>query len=231
MKQHHPARICVSVAAPSVAEAVRIAREAEPLADVIEIRLDALAAPEIPPFLEEVRTPLLFTNRPAWEGGGFAGDETARVAPLLAALAAGAAYVDIELNAEPALRDQVLAAARAHGGQVIVSWHDFKVTPSAQAIATILQEQYRSGAHIGKIVTTARDFRDVLRVLALQDEAAEMEFPLIAFCMGRPGMISRVATLELNGFMTYAAPDHGAATAPGQLSASVLRRLLADLTP
>jgi 3-dehydroquinate dehydratase-1/3-dehydroquinate dehydratase/shikimate dehydrogenase len=231
MEQNAHARICVSIAAPSVAEAVRAAKEAQPLADVIEIRLDALAAPEIGPFTEQLHKPLLFTNRPAWEGGSFTGDEEVRIEPLLRALAAGAAYVDIELGTDPGLQQQVISAARENSGKVLVSWHDFKVTPSAQALATILQRQYRSGAHIGKIVTTARDFRDVLRVLDLQTEAAELDFPLIAFCMGRPGMISRLATLELNGFMTYAAPDRGPATAPGQLEVSALRRLAASFAP
>ncbi|MEJ2033668.1 MAG: type I 3-dehydroquinate dehydratase [Deltaproteobacteria bacterium] len=222
------AKICVSIAAPSVAEAMRAARKAEPQADVIEIRLDGLAAPDIPAFIEGLHKPLLFTNRPAWEGGSWTGDEQSRIELLLRSLAAGASYVDIELGTDPDLQQQVLATAREYGSRVIISWHDFKATPSAQALATIFQRQYRSGAHIGKIVTTARDFPDVLRVLDLQVEAAELDFPLIAFCMGRPGKISRIATMELNGFMTYAAPDHGPITAPGQLPVSVLRRLAAD---
>lgn len=229
MEQKTGPKICVSIAAPSVAEAVRAAEAIEPAADVIEIRLDALAAPEISPFIDKLHKPLLFTNRPTREGGSFTGEERSRIKPLLEALAAGAAYVDVELSTDSDLQQQVLTAAREHGGRVIVSWHNFQATPSAQALAIVFQKQYRSGAHIGKIVTTARDFRDVLRVLDLQVEAAEMDFPLIAFCMGRPGTISRVATLELNGFMTYAAPDRGSATAPGQLPVSVLRRWAADL--
>ena len=46
-----------------------------------------------------------------------------------------------------------------------------------------MQEQ---GADIGKIVTTAKDYVDVLHVLSLQEKAAELDFPLIAFCMGTP---------------------------------------------
>jgi 3-dehydroquinate dehydratase I len=218
-------RICVSIAAPTVQEALAIGRRAEISADVVEIRLDALAHPEISPFIEQLRAPLLFTNRPVWEGGRFSGKEQERIDLLRAALEAGAAYVDIEVQAEADLQESIITTARQKGARVIVSWHDFKTTPSAQALTTILQRQYRSGAAIGKIVTTARDFRDVLRVLTLQVEAAEMEFPLIAFCMGRPGMISRLATLMLNGYMSYAAPDDGLATAPGQLSLSSLRAM------
>ncbi len=221
-------RICVSVAHPSLEAALATARAVEAAADVIEIRLDSLETPAVRPFVEGIAKPLLFTNRPAWEGGGYAGDEAARVDLLIEAVAAGAAYVDLELRAEEAQRRRLLDAVKDSGCQCIVSWHDFKVTASAQGLAKIFQEMYRSGAQIGKIVTTARGFRDVLRVLNLQEEAAEMDFPLIAFCMGAAGVVSRVATCALGGYMTYAAPDTATATAPGQLPVGALRRIFTE---
>ena len=193
-------------------------------AAVLEIRLDAMDRPVIAPFVEKIDVPILFTCRPAWEGGSFTGTEEERFTLLEEAVKGGAAYVDVELRAEEKLRQHLLAVAREHQVKVIISWHDFKSTASAQALQSIFQEQYRSGADIGKIVTMARDFQDVLRVLALQDAASEMDFPLCAFCMGRTGMISRIATLELGGFMTYAAPDDGPTTASGQLSVSAMLR-------
>jgi len=223
-------RICVSIANPSVEAALAAAREAESLADVIEIRLDSMVAPAVRPFLDNLHKPLLFTCRPVWEGGGYEGDETARVDLLIDAAKGGAAYVDIELRTEESLRQRLLAAIEGTGCQCIVSWHDFKVTASPSGLAKVLQEMYRSGAAIGKIVTTARESLDVLRVLNLQEAAAEVDFPLIAFCMGAPGVVSRVATCALGGFMTYAAPDSGVSTAPGQLPLSVLAGMLAGLT-
>lgn len=215
-------KICVSVADGDPDRALAVAAGAAAQAAVVEIRLDAMARPVIAPFVEKLGVSILFTCRPAWEGGSFTGTEEARFALLEEAVKGGATYVDVELRADEKLRQHLLAVAREHQVKVIVSWHDFKTTASAQALQSIFQEQYRSGADIGKIVTTARDFQDVLRVLALQDVASEMGFPLCAFCMGRAGMISRVATLELGGFMTYAAPDDGPATAPGQLSVSAM---------
>lgn len=222
-------RICVSIADSSLDAALAAAKAAESLADVVEIRLDSLAEPVVEPFLAQAAKPLLFTCRPDWEGGNFTGDEAARVALLSQAVKAGAAYVDIELRAEESSRQQLLDVAKSTPCKVIVSWHDFKVTASAQGLSKLFQQMYRSGADIGKIVTTARDHRDVLRVLSLQDEAAEMDFPLIAFCMGPIGVVSRVATCSLGGYMTYAAPDVGAATAPGQLPVAILHRMLAEL--
>ena len=127
------------------------------------------------------------------------------------------------------LRQEVIARAVEQQTQVIVSWHNFDETPSADKLEEIFNEQYASGARIGKIVTMAKTSEDVLRVLSLQLLAAEKDFPLIAFCMGRAGIISRLATLELGGYMTYAAPDSGQATAPGQLQVSTLRTILQTL--
>ncbi|MDH3360289.1 MAG: type I 3-dehydroquinate dehydratase [Desulfobulbaceae bacterium] len=222
-------RICVSIADSSVDGALAAAKEAESLADVIEIRLDTLTEPAVEPFLAQVKKPLLFTCRPDWEGGNYKGDEAARIDLLCQAIKGGAAYVDVEMRAEESSRKQVLAAAKGTDCQVIVSWHDFKVTASAQGLKKLFEEMYRSGAAIGKIVTTAREYRDVLRVLNLQDEAAEMDFPLIAFCMGPIGKISRVATCGLGGYMTYAAPENGQTTAPGQLPVATLHKMLTEL--
>jgi 3-dehydroquinate dehydratase type I len=83
-----------------------------------------------------------------------------------------------------------------------------------------------SGAHVGKIVTTAQTANDVLRVLALQQEARAAGFPLTAFCMGEAGRISRLATLYLGGYMSYACLNEAQATAPGQLSVHRLRQLI-----
>ena len=219
-------RVCVSIAAETVAEAIASAEQAAVFADVIEIRLDTLSRPEISAFTASLTCPLLFTNRPTWEGGFFAGDEEARVALLHEAVLGGAAYVDIEMRADRAGREALLAAASSSETQVIISWHDFDGTPAAGELAGILAEQADSGARIGKIVTRAHDFKDVLRVLALQELAAARGFPLVAFCMGRVGAISRLATLELGGYMTYAAPELGQDTAPGQLPVSVMREIL-----
>lgn len=213
-------KICVSIARQDLDDAIEAAQAARSLADVIEIRLDSLAAPAIEPFMQAIATPLLFTNRPVWEGGQCNAPEEKRLELLLRAVHCGASYVDIELKSDEAavrrLRD---AAAGKDGSKIIISWHNFADTPGADELGDIFCRQKNSGAHIGKIVTMAHTSTDVLRVLQMQEQAHLQGFPLIAFCMGRAGMISRLATLELGGFMTYAALSAGEATAPGQLAA------------
>jgi len=223
-------KICVSIAERDPRRALELALASVPVADVLEIRLDVLERPDFAQFLAGVSdVPLLFTCRPDWEGGAFSGSEEERLQILAEAALAGGAYIDVELRSPEPLRSALIRQAQAVGAKVIVSWHDFKTTASAQALQSIVQDEYRSGADLGKIVTLARDFADVLRVLGLQELAAEVGFPLCAFCMGEVGKISRVATLELGGAMTYAAPDQGAPAAPGQLPVSALRRIREDL--
>ena len=221
--------ICVSIAASTAATALAGAKEVEAKADVIEIRLDSQKDPEVRTFIGQLDRPLLFTNRPIWEGGGFVGAEEKRVELLLQAVQENAAYVDIELKTEGNLRDMVLTTARSTSTQVILSWHNFEETPGADILRQMVIDQQRAGAHIGKIVTMARNYLDVLRILDLQTLAARHQFPLIAFCMGKAGAISRLATLRLGGYMTYAAPDAGISTAPGQFPISELRSLLSRI--
>lgn len=185
-----------------------------------------MLVPQIEPCVAALDRPLLVTNRPRWEGGLFAGSEAERVDQLCAAVQAGARYVDIELRTNAALRSRLIGAARDRGARVIVSSHDFAGTPPAATLLATLHQMRASGADLGKIVTTATNADEALRVLALQQEAGRLGFPLSAFAMGEPGRITRLATLYLGGAMTYAALDEHQATAPGQLSVGHLRSLI-----
>ena len=225
-----PAGICVSIACENETEAFDLAKQSEANADIIEIRLDRLARPDVDPFVKGLSKPLLFTNRPEWEGGAFKGSEVDRVGLLLKAVENDCSLVDLELKTAQELRAELLDVLIKHPQTgLIISWHDFSGTPSNDELGDILQQQIESGAHVGKIVTMANSYEDVLKVLNLQTIATENNFPLIFFCMGRMGMVSRLATLRLGGFMTYAAPDGGDESAPGQMKVSTLRTMMKKL--
>ncbi len=219
-------RICVAVGAGDAESAASLVAPVLPLVDVVEVRLDAMARPQVAECCRLIDRPLLFTNRAAWEGGAAGGDDLARIEPLLLAVEQGAAFVDLELRADSRARGRLLDAIQGTATRLILSSHDFSATPPAGSLRDTLRRMADSGAHIGKIITTARQATDVPRVLALQEEARELGMPLIAFCMGEVGRISRLATLYLGGFMTYVAVDEEQGTAPGQLSAARLHGLI-----
>jgi len=201
------------------------------LVDVIEIRIDGLREPLTRACIAALAKPVLATNRPIWEGGRFTGSEQERIDRLDAALRDGARLVDIELRTAPELCARLLSTAHRFDAKALVSSHDFTATPSAGRLSDLLLQMIASGADIGKIVTTATSPADTLRLLTLQQEAMTAAFPLCAFAMGEAGTISRLATLYLGGFMTYAALSQEQATAPGQITIHNLHRLLARLDP
>lgn len=221
--------ICVSIAVHDEAAVLRAIAPVLPLVDVVEIRLDCMRDFRIKACIAALEKPVLVTNRPSWEGGQWQGSEEDRADLLCQALQWGARYVDIELLAAPAIREQVLGQAARVGAEVIVSSHDFKTTPSRAILEQRLAQMMATGADIAKIVVTAHGPEESLRILALQELAMAAGFPLSAFAMGAAGAISRLATLYLGGFMTYAALSPELATAPGQLSVQELHALLALL--
>ena len=221
--------LCVAVSAQDPRSAIASVQPVIDLVDVVEIRLDGMQEVQVPELCKGITCPLLLTNRAQWEGGAFKGSEEERLRPLLDGIKHGAAYIDLELKTSEQLRQRLLDALQGTQTRLIVSHHNFAETPDSDALSAILKQQIESGAHIGKIVTMAHDHLDVLRVLNLQEEASKNNFPLIAFCMGEPGKLSRIITLLLGGFMTYAALDEEQATAPGQLTVQELKAALACL--
>lgn len=222
-------KICVSTGETDASSVNLAVQPILGLVDVIEVRLDAMKVPEVAKCCSLINKPLLFTHRPIWEGGAFSGFEDDRIGPLFEAVELQAAYVDFELRADPLLRQQLLDAMQTTPTRMILSWHDFTSTPDTDDLHDILQQMMDSGAQIGKIVTLATNITDVLRVLRLQETALERNFSLSCFCMGEVGLISRLVTLYLGGYMTYGAVSSEQATAPGQLEVSRLDTLVSNL--
>jgi len=218
--------ICVSIAAEDAAGIIAAVMPVVQLVDVVEIRLDGMIDPRIEQCVTNIPRPVLVTNRPTWEGGQYARSEQDRIDLLCQAIQSGAQYVDIELRTDVDLREQVQKVARKHGTRVIMSSHDFQGTPSFAVLKETLRQMTASGADVGKIVTTAMNAEEAVRILSLQQEALASHFPLSAFAMGAAGKISRLATLYLGGFMSYAAITAQQATAPGQLSVHDLHTLI-----
>ena len=123
-------KICVSIFESDPVKALASAARAASVADLVELRLDAMADPDPSFFLAGLNSPVLFTCRPEWEGGAFKGSEEERQRILMAAIDGGAAFVDIELRAEQEMRQGLISAAKKYGVKTIVSWHDFKTTAS-----------------------------------------------------------------------------------------------------
>jgi len=201
--------ICVPIAESLFSEVAKRLDSCEQRADMAEIRLDAISddisAPRISELISCSSVPLIFTCRCSDEGGAFKGEETERVACLREAVNAGAAFIDVELRTDAALRDPLVQYAHDSTCSVIMSWHDFSGTPSEVVLSAVLKQQVHAGADIAKIVTMAQKRVDILRLFSLYYLAFESDVPLISFCMGDAGRISRIACLAMGAFFYFVA--------------------------
>ena len=217
--------ICIPIAGTQTAEAIEKIRRASPLADIIELRIDRIPGADLGGLLAARHTPVIVTNRRRKEGGGFVGTEEERVGLLKEAVRLGADYVDIEAATDPALKKGLRETLVGSSSQLIVSWHDFSGTPSAEFLKTKLKDCMADGPAIVKIVTHAAITADCLRLLELIPYARQRDQAITAFCMGRPGKISRIMAPLLGSVFSYASLEPEEASAPGQLTIYQMREI------
>ncbi len=205
--------ICVSIAEQTLEDCLTAIKGLE----MAEVRIDktALSLVDITRlFGEPVK--LVATCRP-----GRRTDEE-RLAALLAAVEAGAAYVDIEVDAAEPLRQAVLAAARKKGCKVIVSYHNFTETPLRHYLLQIIEDCFDRGADIAKVICRVQNSQDCVRILSLYESRKN----LVALGMGPLGVITRIAAPFLGAPLTYASLGAGKETAEGQPDLQTLQAVM-----
>lgn len=208
--------ICVSLVEPT-AEACLRALEGVGLA---EIRLDKMRiGPAGVRKIFSGHPRLIATCRP----GGM--PEAKRRQFLLAAVKSGAAFVDVEIEADASFRERLISAAHARNRRVIISYHDFRRTPARAELEAVIERAFSYGADIAKIACRVRECRDNARLLGLLDSGR----PLIVVGMGTRGRLTRIVAPFLGSSWTYAALGGKPKTAPGQMEAASLERILLEL--
>ena len=137
---------------------------------------------------------------------------------LLAAIDAGAAYVDVEMEIPKEVSKRIRARAHSCGTVFIRSVHDYSSTGTYDELKSYVEKCRYYGADVVKLVTMARSGEDAARVLQLYDEYDPAS--LIAFCMGEAGRETRVECLAKGAPYSYAALSEDESAAPGQWTAS-----------
>ncbi len=148
--------------------------------------------------------------------------EGRRLRLLGAAVAAGAAYIDIEVDAGAAYRRGLARMARSAGCDVIVSYHDFSGTPPRGELEGIVDRCFASGADIAKIACRVRSRRDNARLLGLLDDDRAM----VVVGLGKKGAMTRVAGPLAGSLFTFASLARGKETAGGQIPHDALGGLI-----
>ncbi len=208
--------ICVAISDRRLRECLAILDKVE----MAEIRLDLTGFKS-----DEIRTvfshhtPSIATCRPDKKG------EKEQLQILTLAIESGAQFVDIETEASPKQQKAVIDVARKNSCKVIISYHNYKETPSIQELNKIIDICFEQGADIAKITTLSHSKSDNARILSLYNS----EKPLVAFGMGEAGKITRIIAPILGAEFTFASMDDFEGTAPGQIPYSRMKKLASDL--
>ncbi|MGQ0377413.1 MAG: type I 3-dehydroquinate dehydratase [Nitrososphaerota archaeon] len=216
-------KTCVTIAEKTPKKLIQTVKKAIKKSSYIEIRFDFLNPRQVPESLELVKKYLkrsVCTLRPKSEGGKFSGNENERVSILKLIAEYNPFLLDVEYNTFKKNK-QFTNYIKKSGTDLLVSWHDFKKTPSDSTLSRVLSQMTKFSKNI-KIVTTARSTNDSSRVLSLYNNASKLN--LIAFSMGEHGKMSRILCLFLGSPYTYV--SLGKAVAPGQFSLDEIKSII-----
>ena len=170
-------------------------------------------------FLLHLHNPAtIATCRRAQAGGHFQGEIDEQVAILEAAVRAGCHWVDLEIESVKRSGSRLLR--RFHPAKVIVSYHNFRKTPS---LGQVLRGMKRLPVQVVKIAAYARDLQDNLRIHRLLATRRRRNPRIVCLGLGPSGIPSRLLALQWGCPFTYGSAGNNHAVAPGQLPANVMR--------
>ena len=188
-------------------------------ADIVELRVDQFSNTSVDYVkdklleVKERGLKTILTVRIPEEGGR----EVKNREEIFEKLAPLSDYTDIELSRRSLL-------VKLHNlldgkGRLIISYHNFEVTPPNWIIREVLREGYRFGG-IPKIAVKANSYEDVARLLCI---SRQVEGEKIVIAMGDYGKVSRIAGYIFGSVITYA--SLGKSFAPGQISLEEMVKL------
>jgi len=189
--------------------------------DLFEVRLDHLIKhlAEVEDTIKKLRAPIIITARHPLEGGANKLGAPQRAALLLRFLD-HASYVDIELRALRELRS-VHRQARAKKIGLIISFHDWKQTPSLARLRAKARAAIAAGADVFKVATRTDNHTQLQRLLDFFDEQ-HVDLAVSAMGIGKLGAKSRLELMRRGSVLTYA--HLGRASFPGQPSLREIQR-------
>lgn len=151
--------------------------------------------------------------------------EEERMEMLKVAIESGATYVDIEFDAPPEYKTELIDFAHKHQCDVIISYHNYDKTPELDELEDIVNSCYAQGADLAKIATHVNMNRDNSKILSLYKAPGR----LVAIGMGDLGRISRIVAPFLGAEFTYASLSDNEGTAPGQISYEKMNRFIMEI--
>ena len=172
--------------------------------------------------------PLLFTRRSSREGGEKISLSEGQVTGLYLAMCESRQidFIDFEMSNDPNQIGLVREASRANDIKLILSYHNFQLTPGLDILNQRFLQAQQLGADIAKIAVMPGDMADVLTLLnATLQSSQKLNIPLISMSMGPYGSITRLFGWAFGSALTFALGAAG--SAPGQLPIEDINTVLA----
>lgn len=174
--------------------------------------------------------PILLTRRNTTEGGqAIPLDEAGVIAMYSRACEARCVdLIDYELSNAREHLERLRAVSAANGVAMVMSYHNFQLTPDTDTLVGRFTEAERLGADIAKVAVMPNDPQDVLALLGATYRASQaMSIPLISMSMGGIGSLSRIMGWLYGSAATFAVGK--SSSAPGQIAVEELRATLATV--
>jgi 3-dehydroquinate dehydratase type I len=209
--------ICTSIASMNFQEV----KDLLAVCEMVELRIDSLdfSDSQLEELIRGSKASIVSTCRP-----GNKRTEAERVLLLCKTVEWGASWVDIEIEC-PSESKQAVRLAAHQIAELIISYHDYLRTPVRIELESIVQQCFDEGADVAKVACTVNSHKDAARILGLYSHFTG----IVALGMGDLGKVTRISAPLLGAPFTFAAPDDGQKTAPGQLTTTELRELYAIL--
>lgn len=208
--------ICVSLAEKDPDVCIEILKKVE----MAEIRIDlAEFSDDSIRKIFSTQNKLIATCRP----GKYS--QSDRIRKLKLAIGSGATFVDIEYEADEEFKNSLISFAHERECDVIISYHNYEMTPELDELETIMHSCFEMGADMAKLATMVNVNRDNSKILSLYKAPGR----LVAIGMGELGKISRIVAPFLGAEFTYASLNDENATAPGQISYKRLNKYILEI--
>ncbi|EKU45727.1 type I 3-dehydroquinate dehydratase [Staphylococcus massiliensis] len=204
--------------------------------DVIELRIDQIdhiEASSIDQYLSvlsdaHLELPILLTYRTGAQGGKgqLEGEDYLTYLERLLNLT-GFQMIDIEWDerSNTQLLEKLVAKAKAHHIEVLISYHNFKYTPSSDVLRKTYYHMSQLQGDILKIAVMPLSHKDTFTLLEVLEHARDsLDAKVVGISMGDLGIMTRTAQNMYGGYLSYGCLNDS--QAPGQIPVKTLKNQL-----
>lgn len=208
--------ICVPLKEKNTITLLSALKQANKIADIIEIWFDELADFD----KKALRSILKIAKKPLIYKVGKFNEKNLNLILSTDKIA----YLDLDLSTKQSIIKKMKADYPKL--KVIISYHNFEKTPELRKLQRLAAKILKKGADIIKIATKANTLEDSLNILSLLSKLSANGRPAICLCMGQIGQLTRLTGHLFGNYLMYAPMGKAQKTATGQITAIKLRKII-----